>query len=213
MLFSVPTQIGYAALAGFVFAESAGVPVPGETALIAAGLLAGAGQLSLPVVIAVAATAAMLGDNLGYVLGRRGGRALLLRDGRYAKHRRKAVQTGDRFFDRYGAKTVFFGRWISGVRIVAAVLAGASAMPWRRFAVYNALGAVTWAATVAGIAAFAGPVGAAIIYGAGVAAAGGGALVAAVRSLQRRRRARADGRRTQPPDTIAPTPDCLRPAE
>lgn len=191
MLFSVPTQIGYAALAAFVFAESAGVPVPGETALIAAGLLAGAGQLSLPVVIAVATAAAILGDNLGYVLGRRGGRALLLRDGRFQRHRRNALQTGDRFFARYGAKTVFFGRWISGVRIVAAVMAGATAMPWRRFVIYNALGAVTWAATVAGIAVLAGPVGAAIIYGAGAVAAGGGALLVTVRSWMRQRQARA----------------------
>lgn len=188
MLFSVPTQIGYAALAGFVFAESAGVPLPGETALIAAGLLAGAGQLSLPAVIGVAAVAAMLGDNLGYVLGRRGGRAFLLRDGRFARHRRSAVKTADRFFTRHGAKTVFFGRWVSGVRIVAAVMAGATAMPWRRFAVYNALGAVAWAGTVAGIAVLAGPIGAAILYGAGVAAAGGGALWASVRSWTRARR-------------------------
>lgn len=199
MLVSVPSQIGYAALAGFVFAESAGVPVPGETALIAAGLLAGSGQLSLPVVIAVAATAAMLGDNLGYVFGRRGGRALLLREGRFSKHRRRAVETGDNFFARYGAKTVFFGRWVSGVRIVVAVMAGASAMRWRTFAIYNALGAVAWAATVAGVAAFTGPVGAAIVYGAGVAAAGGGATFAAIRGWLRRRRA---GR------VCAPEPAC-----
>lgn len=187
MLISVPTQIGYAALAGFVFAESAGVPVPGETALVAAGLLAGKGHLSLPIVIAVASVAAILGDNLGYVIGRRGGRALLLRDGRFARHRRKAVVTADRYFARYGARTVFFGRWVSGVRIVAAVMAGATRMPWRSFVVYNALGAVAWSTTVAGIAVLVGPIGAAIIYGAGVAAAGGGALVATGRSWLRRR--------------------------
>jgi undecaprenyl-diphosphatase len=188
MLVTIPSQIGYAALAGFVFAESAGVPVPGETALIAAGLLAGTGHLSLPIVIAVAAGAAMLGDNLGYVLGRRGGRKLLLRDGRFAHHRRKAVEAGDRFFARYGAKTVFFGRWVTGVRVVAAVMAGATAMPWRRFVVYNALGAVAWAATVAGFAAIAGPVVAAVLYATGLAAAGGGALLASVRAWMRRRR-------------------------
>jgi undecaprenyl-diphosphatase len=185
----VPTQIGYAALGGFVFAESAGLPVPGETALIAAGLLAGAGHLALPAVIGVAALAAMLGDNLGYVLGRRGGRAFLLREGRFANHRRRAVEVGDGFFARHGAKTVFFGRWISGVRIVAAVMAGASEMRWRTFAIYNAAGALAWAATVAGIAAYAGPVGAAIVYGAGLALAGGGALVVGIRAWLRRRRA------------------------
>lgn len=189
MLVSVPSHIGYAALAGIVFAESAGVPVPGETALVAAGLLAGSGHLSLPVVIVVAAVAAMLGDNLGYLLGRRGGRKMLMRDGRFAHHRRRAVETGDRFFGRYGAKTVFFGRWVSGVRIVAAVMAGASLMPWRTFLAYNALGALAWSATVAGIAAFVGPIGAAVIYGAGIAAASGGALFASVRAWLRRRRA------------------------
>lgn len=190
MLISVPTQIGYVALAGFVFAESAGVPVPGETALLAAGLLARSGQLSLPLVIGVAAAAAILGDNLGYVFGRRGGRALLLRDGRFARRRRNAVALGDRFFARHGAKAVFLGRWVSGVRIVAAVMAGATAMPWRRFIVYNALGAIAWAATLVTIAVVAGPVGVAIAYGAGVAAAGGGALLATVRQVLRRRRGR-----------------------
>lgn len=205
MLISVPTQIGYVALAGFVFAESAGVPVPGETALLAAGLLARSGQLSLPIVIAVAAVAAILGDNLGYILGRRGGRALLLRDGRFGRHRRKAVAAGDRFFARHGAKTVFFGRWVSGVRIVAAVLAGATAMPWRRFIVYNALGAISWAATLATIAFFAGPVGVAIAYGAGVAAAGGGALLATVRRSLRRRAGRPATHSPRAPSDDGPT--------
>ncbi len=85
---------------------------------------------------------------------------------------------------------MFFGRWVSGVRIVAAVMAGAAAMPWRRFVVYNALGAITWAATLATIAFVAGPVGVAITYGAGVAAAGGGALLDTVRRSLRRRRGR-----------------------
>ncbi len=190
MFLSVPTQIGYAALAGFVFAESAGIPLPGETALLTAGVLARTGQLSLPIVIAVAATAAVLGDNLGYVLGRRSGRALLLRDGRFARHRRRAVQAGDRFYARHGAKTVFFGRWVSGVRVVAAVMAGATAMPWRRFAAYNALGAMSWAASLATIAYLTGPIGAAITYFAGVAAAGGGTLLATIGAWRRRRRAR-----------------------
>jgi membrane protein DedA with SNARE-associated domain len=191
MLLSVPTQIGYAALAGLVFAGSAGAPVPAETALIAAGLLVRSGRLSLAIVIAVATTAAILGDNLGYVLGRHGGRAMLLRDGRFAAHRMRAVQTAERFFARHGAKTVFIARWVSGVCVVAAVMAGATAMPWRRFVIYNALGALTWATTVVAIAVLAGPVGAAIVYAAGVTAGGGGALVACVRSWLRRRRTRA----------------------
>jgi membrane protein DedA with SNARE-associated domain len=188
MLLSAPTQLGYGALFGFVFAESAGVPLPGETALIAAGLLTRGGHLSLAIVIAVAATAAMLGDNLGFFMGRRGGRRLLERSGWMAGRRRRALAHGDAFFARHGAKTVFFGRWVTGVRIVAAVLAGASHMPWRTFAVYNALGAVAWSATVAGVAAFTGPAGAAVIYAAGLVAAGGGAAFAAGRSWLGRRR-------------------------
>jgi membrane protein DedA with SNARE-associated domain len=83
---------------------------------------------------------------------------------------------------------VFLGRWVSGVRIVATVLAGASVMPWRTFVLYNALGVFAWSATVAGVAALIGPAAAAIVYGAGIAAAGGGATVAAVRAWLRRRR-------------------------
>lgn len=188
MIIPVPAQLGYGALFAFVFAESAGVPLPGETALVAAGLLTRSGHLALGTVIAVAAVAAMLGDNLGYWVGRRGGRRLLERDGWMAGHRRRAVVRGDAFFAAHGAKTVFFGRWVSGVRIVAAVLAGASHMRWRTFAVYNAVGAVAWSATVAGVAALVGPVGAAVIYGAGLAAVAGTAVVTAGRRWLRKRR-------------------------
>lgn len=177
---------------GLVFAESAGLPVPGETALIAAGLLAGSGVLSLPVVIAAASVAAILGDNLGYLLGRRGGRALLVRKGRFSRHRRHAVATADRFFARHGAKTIFLGRWITGVRVVAAVMAGAANMPWRTFLLYNTLGAVAWAATIASATALLGPVIVGVIYAAGVAVVGGGAILAGTRAWWRRRRNDAD---------------------
>src|SRR3954453_20097068 len=97
-MFSIPSQIGYGALFGFIAMESAGVPVPGETALIGAGLLAGAGHLALPLVIAVGAAAAVMGDNIGCLIGRSGGRAVLTR-GRVLKQRRvKAAQKGQQFF-------------------------------------------------------------------------------------------------------------------
>jgi membrane protein DedA with SNARE-associated domain len=172
MFIPVPSQLGYAALAGLILGESAGLPLPGETALITAGGLVAAGQLTLPLVIAVAAAAAIAGDTMGYWLGRRGGRALLMRDGFGATHRRHAVQRADRFFARYGAATVFFGRWVPGVRIVAAVMAGAARMPWPRFAVANAAGAVCWAATVATLATLAGPTGAAVLAVGGLALGG-----------------------------------------
>jgi membrane protein DedA with SNARE-associated domain len=174
----VPSQIGYVAVGAFVLGESAGLPLPGETALITAGGLVAAGQLSLPLVILVAALAAIAGDTLGYWLGRRGGRALLLRDGLGATHRRHAVLRADRYFARYGAATVFFGRWVPGVRIVAAVMAGAARMPWPRFAVANAAGAVAWAATVASLAVIAGPTGS-LFLAAGGLGLGAMTLVAA----------------------------------
>jgi membrane-associated protein len=187
----VPSQIGYGALFGLILGESAGIPLPGETALIGAGLLAGAGHLSLPIVIGVAAGAAMLGDNVGYWVGRRGGRAALLAPrGPFRKHRRALALRGAEFFDRHGGKAVFLGRWISGVRVVAAPIAGASSMPWQTFLIWNALGAVAWAASVAGIAALLGPVAAGAIYGAGLAAVGVGAAVVFGRRTLRRRRER-----------------------
>jgi undecaprenyl-diphosphatase len=208
-MFSVPAHLGYAALFGLVAAESAGIPVPGETALVAAGLLAGAGKLSLPIVILVGAAAAIIGDNVGYLLGRRGGRAILVRDGFLADHRRKAAAKGEAFFARHGSKAVFFGRWVPGVRVVGAVLAGASAMPWRRFVLYNALGGLAWSATVATLAAILGPT-AATVYGAGalvtVAAVAAGAVVA----RRHRRSGRGSSRRliggssaVHPPDVAS----------
>jgi undecaprenyl-diphosphatase len=178
MFIPVPSQIGYVALAGLILGESAGLPLPGETALITAGGLVAAGRLALPLVIAVAAVAAIVGDTVGYWLGRRGGRALLVRDGFGAAHRRHAVKRADRFFSRYGAATVFFGRWVPGVRIVAAVMAGAARMPWPRFAAANAAGAFCWAATVATLAMLVGPGGAAGLAAAGLTL-GGVTLVAA----------------------------------
>jgi undecaprenyl-diphosphatase len=184
MFLPVPSQIGYVALGGLILGESAGVPLPGETALITAGGLVAAGQLSLPLVILVATVAAITGDTIGYWLGRRGGRALLLRDGIGATHRRHAVRRADRFFARYGAATVFFGRWVPGVRIVAAVMAGASRMSWPRFAMANAAGALAWATTVATLAVLAGPTGAAVLAVGGLAL-GAVTLAAGVRSHRR----------------------------
>jgi membrane protein DedA with SNARE-associated domain len=151
-LINVPTGIGYPLLFGFVAAESAGALVPGETSLIVAAALAGQGALSLPLVIAVAAGAAIVGDNLGYVIGRRGLRRLVDRPGRWAAGRRQLVDRGEEFFVRHGPATVFFGRWLPGLRVVTSWLAGADRMPWRRFLVWNALGGITWAATIGALA-------------------------------------------------------------
>lgn len=169
MLIPVPASLGYPMLGTLVFGESTGLPLPGETALITAGGLAAAGHLSLPLVIAVATLAAITGDTLGYWLGRQRGRAFLLREGFLAGHRRHAVRRADRFFAGNGTATVFVSRFIPGVRVVAAVMAGATRMPWRRFAAANTLGAVLWASTVASLAYLLGPAGAASLALAGLA--------------------------------------------
>jgi membrane protein DedA with SNARE-associated domain len=139
---------GYSLIFVLILAESGGFPVPGETTLIAAGALAAAGQLSIAAVIAVALAAAVIGDNLGYLFARRYGRRLLERPGRFARHRRRALEFGVPFFDRHGPKAVIFARWISGLRTWTAWLAGASGMSWRPFAVWNAVGAIAWSTSV-----------------------------------------------------------------
>ncbi|MDX6490425.1 MAG: hypothetical protein QOD43_670, partial [Gaiellaceae bacterium] len=96
--------------------------------------------------------AAILGDNIGYVIGRRGLRRLIDRPGRWAAGRRRLVERGEVFFARRGSSAVFFGRWLPGLRVVASWLAGANRMPWPRFLVWNALGGIAWAITVGTLA-------------------------------------------------------------
>jgi membrane protein DedA with SNARE-associated domain len=152
-LVNVPAGIGYPLLFVLVGAESAGALVPGETALIVAAALAGQGRLSLPLVIAVASGGAILGDNIGYLIGRRGLRRLLDRPGRRSVRRQRLLERGEAFFVRHGSAAVFFGRWLPGLRVVASWLAGANRMRWRRFLVWNALGGISWATTI-GAAAY-----------------------------------------------------------
>jgi undecaprenyl-diphosphatase len=151
-LVNVPAGIGYPLLFALVAGESAGALIPGETALIVAAALAGQGQLSLPLVIAVAAGAAILGDNVGYLIGRNALRRLVDRPGRWAAERRRLVERGEEFFARRGSAAVFFGRWLPGLRVVTSWLAGADRMPWPRFLFWNALGGIAWASTIGGLA-------------------------------------------------------------
>lgn len=182
MLFTVSPSIGLPALAGLVLGESAGLPIPGETALIVAGGLASTGQMSLPLVIAVAAISAMVGDMIGYWVGRRGGRKLLLRPGRFSAHRHAAVEKADRYFARYGLVTVFFARFVPGVRVVGAVAAGTTQMRFRSFAIANALGCWAWATTVGTIAYLVGTKGALVMVVVGFGIAGIGMLSAIVKT-------------------------------
>jgi membrane protein DedA with SNARE-associated domain len=140
---------GYLAVLLAVGLESLGVPLPGETTLIAAALYAGAThRLSLTYLTMVAAAAAIAGDNAGYLIGRFGGYRLLRRYGHYVRVDEAKLKVGRYLFDRHGGKVVFFGRFISVLRTYAAFLAGVNMMSWRRFLVYNASGGIIWAVLV-----------------------------------------------------------------
>src|ERR1700726_603857 len=139
---------GYPLLFLLVMGESSGVPIPGETGLIAAAVLASRGKLQIELVIPIAAAGAIVGDNIGYLIGRKGGRWLLERPGRFYRQRRRVLETGEPFFERHGPKAVFFGRFLLGLRVWASWLAGATRMHWRSFVLWNALGGICWASAV-----------------------------------------------------------------
>ena len=142
-------RYGYAVVFGGVFLENAGLPIPGETMLLAGAALAHSGQLTLVWVIVTAIAGAILGDNLGFFIGRRGGRRIAERHGWRIGMTRERLVEFDRFFEKHGAKTVFAARFITGLRVVGAVLAGGSGMPWPTFLFFNATGAVVWCTAVA----------------------------------------------------------------
>ena len=168
LLIALPaTRIAYVLLALLIGGESAGIPLPGETALITGSILASQGKLWLPLVIAVAAAAAIVGDNIGYELGRHGARRLLSRPGRFEDRRQAFLERGEAFFARHGGKTVLFGRWLPFLRVTAAWLAGANHMPWPRFFAWNALGGISWAISVGVFGYLAGEVAVRILHDAG----------------------------------------------
>lgn len=137
-----------------IFLESSGVPLPGETALVAASIYAAtpAASFTLWEIIAVATAAAVLGDTMGFFIGRKLGLPLLERWGAKYPAVGKRVAVGEYMFLKHGGKIVFLGRWVALLRVLAAVLAGANKMPWRRFAVMNALGGICWATFFATLA-------------------------------------------------------------
>ena len=128
--------------------ESGGVPLPGETALVAAGIAAARGHYSIVAVIAVAASAAIVGDNGGYWIGRTWGRRLVHRWRVLERWSDRILPPAERFFDKHGAKTVFLGRFFALLRVTAAWLAGVGRMPWWRFLLWNAAGGICWATLV-----------------------------------------------------------------
>jgi len=145
-------QYGYWAVGITLLLENAGIPVPGETVLLLASFLAySQHELSLPWVIVVAICAATVGDNLGFLIGSRGGRPFLDRYRATFRIAPEVVERGEKLFARYGAATVFFARFLFGLRIIAGPLAGVLRMPWKRFAVWNVLGAALWVVVIATI--------------------------------------------------------------
>jgi membrane protein DedA with SNARE-associated domain len=187
MLFGLPAELGYAALFGILLAEYAGLPLPGETVLLGAVVLAGAGHLSLPLVVLMAIAGAILGDCLGYVIGRRGGRLLLLKPGPFVARRHRMLHGAESFFARYGAPAVFLSRWVPCARYLTPLTAGAAAMPWHRFLFFNVTSGIVWVASLAAVATHFGPAGAAAISAFGLVVAIASAIVAWVRAMIARR--------------------------
>jgi membrane protein DedA with SNARE-associated domain len=148
------TQHGLPILFAVVMIESFGIPLPGETALIAFGVLASEGHYSIASVIAVAAAGAIVGDNLGYwLIGRLGGRALFRRWRWLSRYSDRVLPRAEALMERQGGKTVFFGRFVSILRYTVAWIAGLSRMRWWRFLFWNAAGGIAWA-TAVGLTAY-----------------------------------------------------------
>jgi len=184
-------SVGLPVMALLIAAESMGFPLPGETALIAAAVLASRGHFPIEAVIPLAAAAAIVGDNLGFAISRRYGRSVILHP-RIAHHGERLLTVGEPFFARHGAKTVFLGRWVAGLRIGAAWLAGLNGMRWPSFLFWNATGGIFWATTVGLVAYWLGHSAETIFktagaVGAGAVLAGGLAAYAYVRVRRRRR--------------------------
>ena len=152
----IGSNVGYVAVFGLIAIETMGIPVPGETALIAGSLAASHGDLSIGALIALAAAAAILGDNVGFAIGRRWGRRLFEKPGPGYDQRLALLELGEPFFSKHGPKAVFLGRWVSGLRLASAWLAGMNRLRWPSFLVWNALGGIFWATAVGLGAYFAG---------------------------------------------------------
>ena len=168
------TSHGLPLLFAVVLLESFGIPLPGETALIAFGVLASQGHYSIGWVIVVAAAGAIVGDNLGYwLIGRLGGRRLFERWEPLRRYADRFLPAAERLMAKHGGKTVFFGRFITVLRYTAAWVAGIGRMPWWRFLFWNAAGGICWATLVGLLAYYLGQAAADTIGRYGYYAAGG----------------------------------------
>jgi membrane protein DedA with SNARE-associated domain len=153
------TTLGYPAVALFIMIESSGIPFPGETMLLLASFYAGTtNQLNIFWVIVACSTGAILGDNLGYLVGRYGGRPFALRYGKYLFLKAHHLDAAEQFFLKHGDKTVFLGRFVAVLRAWAAFLAGVNRMHWYKFLIYNAAGGICWATIMGLFGYFAGKI-------------------------------------------------------
>ena len=141
-------DFGYLVLFLGVMAENASLPVPGETILIIASFYSHHGHLDLGYVILLATVGCILGDNISFYVGRRLGRPFILQYGKYLLITKKRLAFVEHFFEKHGDKTIFIQRWITGVRVIGALVAGTTQMPWPRFVLFNCLGAVTWVTAI-----------------------------------------------------------------
>jgi membrane protein DedA with SNARE-associated domain len=190
-------RFGYLAVAGLVLLEDFGVPVPGETVLILAAVYAGTGRLNIVLVALLGFCGAVLGDNVGFALGHFGGRRLALRYGRYVFLTPERLDRATEFFDRHGGKVIVIARFVEGLRQANGIIAGMTGMHWRRFLVFNAIGAALWVGVWTALGYFSGghidTIYAAAIRYSTYLLAGLAVLVVAyvARRLVRRRRGRA----------------------
>ena len=166
-ILGVSNSLGYL-LPAIIGLESMGIPSPGETALVAAAVLASQGKLEIGLVILIGVCSAIVGDNIGYLLGRRFGRNVFTAPGPFMHHRIRAIKVGDGFFKRHGPKAVFVGRWIALVRFATAWLAGINRMPFRQFFFWNALGGITWGITYGLVGYYGGQAAAHVLAEAGI---------------------------------------------
>jgi membrane-associated protein len=169
-IIGVSSKLGYL-LPAIIGLESMGVPSPGETALVAAAVLASQGKLEIWLVILIGVCSAIVGDNVGYWLGRKLGRDVLEAPGPFYRRRVRLIRVGDRFFERHGPPAVFFARWIALIRFAAAWLAGINEMRFSSFFFWNALGGITWGITYGLVGYYAGQGGAHVLSEFGVAGA------------------------------------------
>ena len=171
-IIGISNSLGYL-LPAIIGLESMGVPSPGETALVAAAVLASQGKLQIWLVIVIGVSSAIIGDNIGYLLGRHFGREIFIARGPFRRERERAIVAGERFFDRHGPRAVFFARWIALVRFAAAWLAGINKMHWRTFFFWNALGGLSWGVTYGLVGYYGGKAAANVLAQVGI----GGAVV------------------------------------